>query len=144
MREKMPSRQLKALEALLEGRTVPQAAKIADVHESTIRRWMKQPAFHTELQARAAELLDATSQRLNLAMSNAPLIVHTVMMDANAPATVRLAAARIALDSGLKLLEHRDQEARIQEALERLGRLEEQQEGRHDTERADHVRTWAN
>lgn len=142
MREILPGRQLDALNQLLEGKTVPAVAESVGVHESTIRRWMKQPAFYAEMQARASELLDATTARLNQTMSNAPEIVNQIMMNDESPATVKLAAARIALDSGLRLLEARTQEARIQDALERLARLEEKQtEKRHDTD-TSHVRTW--
>lgn len=143
MSENLSGKQLQALEALLEGKTVPMAAEAAGVDERTVRRWLKKPAFYAELQARATEILDATTQRFALVMSNAPQIIQTIMMDKTAPPAVRLAAAKIATDSRLKLLEHREQEARIQDALERLGRLEEQQEGRHDAERLERVRTWA-
>jgi hypothetical protein len=118
------------------------AAQAAGVDERTVRRWKKRPVFHAELQARAAEILDATSHRLMMAMSNAPLVVHRMMMDKQTPDAVKLAAARIILDSGLKMMAYQDQEARIQDALERLGRLEEQQqEGRH-AKQAERVRTW--
>ncbi len=142
MSENLPGPQLKALEALLEGKTVPMAAQAAGVDERTVRRWKKRPAFHAELQSRAAEVLDATSHRLTMAMSNAPLVVHSIMMAKETPIAVKLVAARIILDSGLKMKEYRDQEARIQDALDRLGQLEEQQqEGRH-AEHAERVRTW--
>jgi len=143
MSENLSGKQLRAMEALLEGKTIPMAAGAASVDERTVRRWLKKPIFYTELQARAAEILDATAHRLTQAMSNAPLVVHKVMMDMETPAAVKLAAAKILLDSGLRMKQYRDQETQIQEALERLGRLEEQQEGRHDTERVSHVRTWA-
>ena len=130
MAENLTGPQYKLLEALLEGQTVPMAAQVAGVSERTARRWTKQPLFHAELQARAAEMMDATTQRLSMTMLSAPLIVHQIMLDKKAPEFVRLNAARIALDSGLKLLEARNQEAKIQDALERLGRLEEQQEER--------------
>ena len=114
----LTAKQALAIDALLSGQSAAGAAAVAGVNDRTLRRWRAMPHFHTELQARAGEALDDATRHLTAVMAGAPSVIDAVMTDEAAPPAVRIAAARIAIESGLKLIEIRDLLARI-EALER-------------------------
>ena len=114
----LTTKQALAIDALLSGQSAAGAAAVAGVNGRTLRRWRAMPHFHTELQARAGEALDDATRHLTAVMAGAPSVIDAVMTDEAAPPAVRIAAARIAIESGLKLIEIRDLLARI-EALEK-------------------------
>ena len=110
--------QQKAIDALMKGRNVAGSAEAAGVSVRTLRRWRTLPLFRAELQARAGESLEDTSRRLSATMTAAPGVIADIMTDGTAPAGVRLAAAKAALENGLRLIE-------LTELLTRLEALEE-------------------
>lgn len=112
---KLTPRQVLAVEALLAGTTIRQAAAVARVNERTLRRWLGQPVMYSAIRDGSRELLDNTGRRLSAVMANAPGVVNEIMRDQTAPAAVRLQAARIALDAGSRLLELIDVVSRLDE-----------------------------
>jgi SOS response regulatory protein OraA/RecX len=62
---KLGSKQLKARDAILAGRTTTQAASEAGVHRSTVHGWLDDAAFLASLNARRSELRSAADSRLD-------------------------------------------------------------------------------
>ncbi|WP_439620676.1 hypothetical protein [Gemmata sp.] len=97
--------------ALACGASVEAAARQGGLTDPTIYRRLSEPAFtdrlralHTDMVARAAGLLTAAAGEA----------VRTLLqLQKDAPATVRLGAARAVLELGMKLREVADLEARM-------------------------------
>ncbi len=118
---KVPPKQLKALEALLDGANIQDAATAAGVNRKTIGRWLNDPAFWKLYQFNSRRVLELAARRLTGKLDMAVGLVASVMEDEDAPAGVRLRAAQQVIDGSLKLLEVAD----IQERLTALeARLE--------------------
>lgn len=111
-------RQQRAISALLTERTVTAAAAQVGVTAKTIYRWLQDDAFRAELDAREASIVDETS-RVVLRMQHAALaVIASIMANAGESASVRLAAAKTALDYSIRLRELAAIERRLA-ALER-------------------------
>jgi hypothetical protein len=88
-----PVRRDRAIEALLAGSSIIQAAEHARVNERTLRHWLDDPDF-------AAQLDDARHdqlQRVSTALASAALVAVRVLIEAanneRVPWSVRIAAA---------------------------------------------------
>ncbi len=118
---KVPPKQIKALEALLEGANIQDAATAAGVNRKTLGRWLQEPAFWKLYQVNSVRSLELAARRLTGKLDMAVDMLTSVMEDEDAPAGVRLRAAQQVIDGSLKLLEVAD----IQERLTALeARLE--------------------
>ncbi len=118
---KVPPKQVKALEALLDGANIQDAATAAGVNRKTLGRWLQEPAFWKLYQVNSVRSLELAARRLTGKLDMAVDMLTSVMEDEDAPAGVRLRAAQQVIDGSLKLLEVAD----IQERLTALeARLE--------------------
>jgi transposase-like protein len=107
--------------ALACGATVEAAARQCGLTDRTIYRRLSEPAFKDRLQALRTDMVARAAGMLTAAAGEA---VRTLLqLQKEAPATVRLGAARAVLELGMKLREVADLEARMA-ALE--ARLAEQ------------------
>jgi hypothetical protein len=107
-----------AIAALLSRPSIEDAARIAEVGEKTLRRWMQEPQFRARyLQARREAVGQATA-RLQQATGAAAATILKLMTDPNVPASVRLRAAEAAFGLAAKGIEFEDIDARVSE-LER-------------------------
>ncbi|WP_439630645.1 hypothetical protein [Gemmata sp.] len=107
--------------ALACGATVEAAARQCNLTDRTIYRRLSEPAFKDRLQALRTDMVARAAGMLTAAAGEA---VRTLLqLQKDAPATVRLGAARAVLELGMKLREVADLEARMA-ALE--ARLAEQ------------------
>jgi transposase-like protein len=107
--------------ALACGATVEAAARQCGLTDRTIYRRLSEPAFKDRLQALRTDMVARAAGMLTAAAGEA---VRTLLqLEKDAPATVRLGAARAVLELGMKLREAADLEARMA-ALE--ARLAEQ------------------
>jgi len=123
MSDYLSNRQMRAIDALMSGRNVAGAAEAAGVSVRTLRRWRDSPLFTAELQARGGEALEDTARQLSAAMRAAPATIAAIMTDGKLPAGVRLAAAKTALENGMRLIELTDLMQRL-EALEKHANIE--------------------
>ena len=107
-----------AITALLAGGSDGEAAEAANVNRKTVMRWRSEPDFKTALiEARDAlwrQRIDALAAQFDAARA----ALAAIVADEAAPASTRLAAARIIIDASMKAREH-------QELAERLAALEE-------------------
>ncbi len=103
----------KAIAGLAAGLTVPEVAAQCGVAECTIRRWIRQPAFKTKLEAARAELVSLTVGKLANTATTAAATLRELLSPSNPP-SVRLGAARAVLELGAKWRETEELARRIE------------------------------
>lgn len=140
--EQLRNNQRKAIDALLEGKTQEEAAEAAGVTRVTVWSWLKDPEVQGALLEQTRVIHRHVIARLVGSLDRA---IDTLQAgcDGDANATqVRSATALI--QNAVMLNEAIDQEARIQDALERLARLEamDKKDGRTRAHTLPAVRTW--
>jgi hypothetical protein len=116
----LPSNQVKAIESLLTGSNHEAAAAAAGVVPRTLSRWLQEPVFTAELDTQKRLAIGAACARLIGTMDTAVTLINDILSGNGGPKkyhTIQLRAAKIALDSALKLIELNDILKRI-EALE--------------------------
>jgi transposase len=117
----LTDRQRRAIPAMLEGKTIEAAAKIAGVSKTTLYEWMKQKPFHARLEEARADLFKEGMDIIKAASGKAARRLIE-LLDARNENTRRLTAREI-LALSLKISE-------TQEIEKRLERLEEILEAR--------------
>ena len=108
----LTDKQLQALPYLVAAPSLSEAAKLAEVGRTTLYRWMEDDEFRRELERLRSEALDLAHVELKGLMLKATQVVSETMDDANP--FVRLRAAQIALSVGLKAVEVKEIQRRIQ------------------------------
>ena len=110
----MTGKQKRALAALLSAPTKREAAKIAEISYPTLRRWITQDEdFRREYEAELAALLESAAEQVRHGMLDAVTTLRGIVADDEAPQSTRVAAAKTILDSGMRLIEAADFEARL-------------------------------
>lgn len=118
----MTGKQTAALTALLSGKTKGEAAKLAGVSSSTLRRWLTDDtAFKAAYRRGLDGLLQDASAKARAAMGEAVDTLKEIMLDTDEQATPRISAADKVLGHGLKLIEAADILARLQEIEDQIG-----------------------
>ena len=103
MSENLTTKQAALLAAMLEGKSLAEAAAATGANERTARRWYNEPRFQVELQRRTSDALNDASRGMTDAMQGAPAVIKAIMHDEGVAPSVRLQAARILVDSNLRL-----------------------------------------
>ena len=112
--------QLKAIVALLETRTVEEAAKRAGVAVRTLYRWLAEDEeFNARLRYTEDYLIGATVRRLLRLNEKAVRVIEDILDDEEISPSVRLRAAAIDFEMTLKIRELRNVEERLSE-IERI------------------------
>lgn len=107
-------KQTQAITALLDSRSVAEAAEKCGTPTRTIYRWLLEDDFKTALAAAENELLDTAVRRLLNLQQTALTALQVVMVAHDTPPSARVAAARVVLDGMLKLREQHTIEQRLQ------------------------------
>jgi len=115
---KLPRKQGEAIVALLQCDTVEKAAKQIHVAPSTLYRWMQEEEFKTNYREAKSACVSQAIGRLQQTSSEAVQTLRTIMIDKDKPASTRVQAARIILESSFKAVE-------TENLMERLLKLEE-------------------
>ena len=113
----LTTKQRKALEALLSGSKVKDAALAAGVTSRTVQRWRDTEAFAFELQRRSTLAVKDAATRMTANMDAMLDVLLAVAEDEAAPRHVRVRAALGWIDRQAKVVE-------LAEILERLDALE--------------------
>ncbi len=100
--EELTSVQEQTLLALLSQPSVASVARAVDVGESTIWRWLKEPAFKSRYREMRKEAVSAVIYRLQALLGDAAETLHSLAIDECTPPAVRVSAAKALLDSGLR------------------------------------------
>ena len=112
--DRTEQKQARAIRALLVCKSFEAAAQQSGFGEKTLRRWMKTPAFRQALADAENTLLDATQRRLVSLNGDALDVLEDILIGiADAPASVQLRAAELALSYTLKMREARELETRL-------------------------------
>lgn len=107
--KQLTGKKAKALEALLEGLNIQDAAAVAGVNRKTLGRWLSYDVdFWRAYQQHSQSSLMLAARRLTNKLDGAVELLGEVMDDTNAPAGVRLRAAQLVVDGSLRLLEASD------------------------------------
>lgn len=114
-------RQQRALQALLEAPDKRTAARLANIGERTLRTYLSDPAFTTELQRFQAEQIADAAQRGRQSMTGAMDTLKAIADDEGANAQSRVMACRSLLEYSLKLDERENVLRRLDELEKSLG-----------------------
>jgi len=115
----LSTNQRRALQALLEEKTVRDAAKKCKLSERTVWRYLSEDPFLRALQAEQSAIYTAASLRLSEGMEKALEGLHALMTGAQSEAVKRQAISDW-LNMGWKLHEQLDIETRLSELEKRI------------------------
>jgi len=140
---KIRTNQRKAIEAMLEGKSADETAEAAGVSRTAVFKWLQEETFQAALLEQTRIVHGHVMARL---IGSMDLAVNTLRSgcDGDANAT-QVRAANAIIGNAVTLGAALDQEARLQDALERLAALEQRrksQDGRQSNN-LPVVRTWA-
>ena len=110
-----------AIAALLQHRTVEDAAHALNISSKTLRRWQKDPEFEAAFRAEQRAAFKQTFGRLHQLSSAAVSILGKVMLEPGTPPATRVRAADSILDRTIKSIEIEELEARLS-VLEQLAK----------------------
>ena len=119
-------KQTQAITALLDSRTVADAAEKCGTPTRTIYRWLLDPSFQAALRTAEEGVIDEAVRRLLGMQQQALSALQVVLVARDTPPSARVAAARVVLDAMLKLRELRTVEERLtalESAIEGNGQL---------------------
>lgn len=116
-KERLSTKQARAIEALLSEPTTRAAAKAAGVSEATIWRWLAEPGFAAAHQEARGQLLQGTLTALQAISCEAVAVLREVMNSGASPAGVRVRAAAEVIGLALRAKGELETEQRIR-ALE--------------------------
>lgn len=118
---RLTGKKAKALEALLDGSNVQDAALAAGVNRKTLGRWLSYDMeFWRAYQRHSQSSLQLAARRLANKLDMAVDMLASVMEDDEAPASLRLRAAQQVIDGSLRLLEAADFAERLTSLEARL------------------------
>jgi len=112
------TKQLRAIQGLLQEASIKKAAKKAGVSRSSIRRWMEMPEFKTELDRRRLELFNEGLNLLKLSTKKAALKLLE-FLNGKDKALSRWASKEI-LNFAIKAAEIQDIEQRLEKLEDKL------------------------
>ena len=98
-------RQQSALPIVAVSRTVAQASRDSGVSEKTLRKWLEDPSFRTELELLRQESYDMARKQLQALMPHCLSIFAEMAAEADDPA-IRLRAARYLMNYAVKFRDH--------------------------------------
>ena len=116
-------KQIRAIEALLASPTTREAAKVCKIGETTIWRWLAEPAFSEAYRGARWRLLESTLTQLQSASGDAVATLKAVMKDEEAPHSAKVSAARAILEFSLRGREELETEQRLS-AIEQALKLQ--------------------
>jgi hypothetical protein len=125
----LTAKQLRAIEALLKEPTTAKAAKAAGVGETTIFRWLNDPAFSAAYRETRSRLLETTLTSLQAASGDAVDALRKVLKNTKARPGEKVSAARAILEYSLKAREVLEVEERLRALEDRLSQQQQPKAG---------------
>ena len=111
--EKLSRKQDQAITALVTCPSITEAAAHCELAEVTLRRWLKQDGFQAAYREARRAVVQHAIVQVQQATGDAVETLRHVMQDPEAPASARVSAARVVLETAVKAVEIEDLEARI-------------------------------
>lgn len=105
----LTTRQEQAIQALLIGASVKEAAKDAHIGRTTLYRWLNNAAFRASYHEAQRRSEAWTVNRLQNLAAKATQVLERILDDTEAPAVAKIEAARAVLDFALSGKEHSHQ-----------------------------------
>jgi len=105
-----------AIAALLNCRTLEEAARTAGIGATTLLRWMKNPEFQAEYRAARYAVVSQANARMQQASGAAASTVVKIMLSADTKDSIRLRAAELVLSHS--------KDAQIEDVVDRVRDLE--------------------
>ena len=127
--QKLPKNSERLLSALLAAPTIKEAARVAKVSESTMRRALANPAFAERLRAERFCIYEEATHLLQRHAGLAAAHLIAVGTDRSAPHTARVSALRAVLEWAHRGYESQTVESRLQ-ILEELAQEHQDQQSR--------------
>ena len=121
---KLTVKQERALVALLDCGELKRAASAAGVNESTLWRWLQQPAFQARYRAARRQLVETAIAQLQSDCSIATRVLREVAEDKEAPASSRVAAAKAIIEQSISAVQLTDLQAEVEEIKRLLAERE--------------------
>jgi len=111
-------KQEKAITALLNCKTIAEAAQAAGVGERTLYNWLQEEAFQGEYRRARWQAAGQAIARLQSIASEAAGALQDVYSNKENPASARVSAARVVLELSIKAVELENLEERINQLEE--------------------------
>jgi transposase-like protein len=102
-----------AIAALLKERNIEEAARSIGVAPNTLLNWLKLPEFQTAYREARRDAYRQAIARLQQGTSAAATTLLKTLVDANAPASVKVRAAEAIFNHAAKAIEIEDLDARL-------------------------------
>lgn len=129
----LTGRQVIAIAALLKHGSIPAAAPEVGISERQLRRWAAEPAFKKALRVERRHVMDGVTNKLAQGAGEAVDALLSVIRNAGAAPSARVAAARVLLESARGAISEADVAARL-ERIERLAEGRAPAADEHDGE----------
>lgn len=100
--DKLSRNQVRAIRALLEHRTIEDAAKAVGISPRTLYRWLHSPIFRRALTKAESDSLDESVRMLISDMKKNFSVMQVIRDDENTPTSIRLRAAQLMDHSTLR------------------------------------------
>ena len=117
MNEQLTPRQHRAIESLIVGTSIRNAAEHAKINERTLFRWLQQEEFQSALRRARQLSLTQLATHLQHMASRAAGTLDEIMLDKNATSASRVSAARYSMEMYYKA-------ATLEDIMERLMTME--------------------
>jgi hypothetical protein len=119
--EKYSRKAQAAIGALLESSSLPEASEKCGVSPRTLRRWLANPEFEKAYGEARSRLLENAINCLRVKSLEASNVLVSISNDREAPAAVRVSAARaiISLAIGSEVLELEERLSELEELAKR-------------------------
>ena len=111
--EKLSRKQDQAITALVTCPSITEAAAHCELAEVTLRRWLKQDGFQAAYREARRAVVQHAIVQVQQATGDAVETLRNVMQAPEAPASARVSAARVVLETAVKAVELEDLEQRI-------------------------------
>ena len=120
MNKQLTSRQHRAVESLIVGTSISDAAKQANINERTLYRWLQQEEFQSAVRRIRQLSLTQLATHLQHMAGRAAGTLDEIMEDKNATSASRVSAARYSMEMFYKA-------ATLEDIMERLMTVEKRQ-----------------
>lgn len=124
-REGLTPLQIQTIAALMQSRSIEQAAQKVGVSKRAVFRWLNQPAFQAALRQATEDAIAQAVRRLSALSGDAIDTLAVEMTNATTPPSTRVRAADVILSRLMNLKELSELEARVA-ALEEIVKGESQ------------------
>ncbi len=112
--EQLSIKQQGAIAALVSHRTIEDAAKSVGIGKTTIFRWLQEDTFSDAYRKARTQAVKQAIGRIQATCTEAVDVLREIMINREAPFSVRVTVARTILETSIKAVETEDLVTRIE------------------------------